>query len=185
MKSRGFTGVLYEDSCNPKWREELEQLHIQYFYAKHDKDINPDGTKKEPHIHVAFIFDGPTTQKNGEDIGKLLGVKNGIVQPIKSIRGVYRYFTHKDNPEKYQYDESVLVTGGGFNVENIQELTAKEIREYKRDIIGIIKDNNIMSYGELIDVLIQSEDINMFQVASTNTLFFNTYINSKKYIKNN
>ena len=181
MKSRGFTGVLYEDSCNPEWRKELDNLHLQYFYAKHDKDINPDGTKKKSHIHVAFIFDGPTTLKNAEDIGKILGVKNGIVQPIKSIRGVYRYFTHKDNPEKYQYKENVLVCGGGFNVENIQELSAKEIREYKRDIIGIIKDNNINSYGELIDLVINMEDLNLFQVASTNTLFFDKYIYSKKF----
>lgn len=180
MKCRGFTGVLYEDSGNKKWREILEDLHIQYFYAYHDKDINPDGTKKEPHYHIAWIHDGPTTQKVGEDIGKLLGVKNGVVQPIKSIRGVYRYFTHKDNPEKYQYEESVLVTGGGFNVESIQELTAKEIREYKKELIGIIKDNKINNYSELIDITLESEDTNLFQVASTNTLFFDKYIYSKK-----
>ena len=181
MKSRGFTGVLYEDSCNPEWRKLLDELHIQYFYAYHDKDINPDGTQKEPHYHVAFIFDGPTTEKNGQDIGKLLGVKNDIVQPIKSIRGVYRYFTHKDNPEKYQYEESILVCGGGFSVDNIQELSSKEIREYKRELVQIIKDNKINNYSELIDITMESEDINLFQVASTNTLFFDKYIYSRKF----
>lgn len=181
MKSRGFTGVLYEDSCNPNWRQLLEELHLQYFYAYHDKDYNPDGTKKEPHYHVAFIFDGPTTFKNGTAIGEILGVKNGIVQPIRSVRGVYRYFTHKDNPEKYQYDESVLVAGGGFNIESVNELTASEIREYKREIIHIIKDNNITSYAELIDLLdTNTDDLSLFQVASTNTLFFDKYLYTMK-----
>lgn len=179
MKSRGFTGVLYDDSCNPKWKDIIEELHIQYFYAKHDKDINPDGTKKEPHTHIAFIFDGPTTQKNGEAIGKLLGVKNGIVQPIKSVRGIYRYFTHEDNPEKYKYKEEIIHTGGGFDISSINELTAKEIREYKKELIQIIKDNKINSYSELIDLAINEND-NLFQVASTNTLFFDKYIFTRK-----
>ena len=40
MKKRAWAGVLYEDSCNKEWRKIIEETHLQYCYAKHDKDKN-------------------------------------------------------------------------------------------------------------------------------------------------
>lgn len=182
MKKRAWAGVLYEDSCNKEWRKIIEDTHLQYCYAKHDKDKNPDGTEKETHIHIMWCYDGPQTEKQAKEIGKLLGVKNDVVLAVHSIKGMYRYFTHKDNPEKYQYEEAILNTGNGFDADNIIELTPKEIKEIKKDIINIIKDNEIKEYANLIDLLLEHDE-DYVQIASTNTIFFNTYITSKRYGK--
>ena len=182
MKKRVWAGVLYEDSANKEWRKLLDDTHLQYCYAKHDKDKNPDGTDKEPHIHVMWCYDGPQTEKQAKEVGKLLGVKNDIVLPVQSLKGMYRYFTHKDNPEKYQYEESILHVGNGFDVESVNELTSKEIKEIKKDIQIIIRDNEITEYSELMDLMLTYDD-DYYQVASTSTMFFDRYISSKRFKK--
>lgn len=178
MKKRAWTGVLYDDSANPKWRELIEETHLQYCYVYHDKDINPDGTKKEPHYHIMWSYDGPQTQKQAEEIGKLIGVKNGIVQPVNSIKGMYRYFTHKDNPEKYQYKEAIIKIGNGFEIDSINELTTKEIKEIKKELQHFIKDNDIYEYSDFMDCVEDNDD--WYQVASTSTMFFDKYITSRR-----
>jgi len=86
------------------WIEILQLSGLQYAVSPiHDKDENPDKTIKKPHYHVIVSYGSPTTYNNVKSLTDSLNAP--IPQALEQIRGYYRYLTHKDNPEKYQYDE--------------------------------------------------------------------------------
>ena len=92
----------------------------------HDKDMNPDNTPKKPHYHVILTYSGPTSY----NVVKALtdGFNQPIPQALEQVRGYYRYLTHKDNPEKAQYDEREIKTINGFNIVDFSELTRPRSR---------------------------------------------------------
>ena len=181
IKKRNWTFVLYEDSCSKDWEEFLNSTGVPYIYAKHDKDKTEVGEEKKTHIHVLLCFDGPTTYNTLHQIGERVGCANGVVQPVGSVRGMVRYFCHKDNPDKYQYNEDILQCRNGFDPKDYFSLTVSQQKALKRKVIQFIQDNQIEEYAELIDILMSSDEIDMFDIASQNTFFFTQYIKSRKY----
>lgn len=183
IKKRNWTFILYDDSSSQDWEDYLNSTGIPYIYAYHDKDINPDGSPKEAHYHVMLCFDGPITYTNIKNYSDRVGAKNGVVYPVGSVRGMVRYFCHKDNPEKYQYSEDILQCRNGFDPKDYFALTVSQIKAFKRKIIEFIIDNDITEYADLIDTLMFSDFTDMFDIASQNTFFFTQYIKSKRNIK--
>lgn len=148
----------------------------------HDKDINPTGEAKKAHYHVLLVYSGPTTYNA---VAKFTASLNATVpQALESVRGMYRYFSHKDNPEKYQYNESEIKCINGFNIADLVELTKSEVNELKRAVIQLIRDNDIREYATLVDVLMDAEMSAEYDVVVNNTFFFNSYIASRRYREN-
>ena len=114
-KKRQWAFVCYPESLPPDWIEILKQSGLQCAISPlHDKDINPDNTPKKPHYHVILVYAGPTTYNN---VATFTASINGTIpQPLEQVRGYYRYLTHKDNPEKAQYDEKDIITLNGFGL---------------------------------------------------------------------
>ena len=48
----------------------------------------------------------------------------------------------------------------------------------KREIVNIIEDNSITEYRDLIKYFNEYDLVDFFEVASSSTLFINTYLNS-------
>lgn len=69
----------------------------------HDKDIDPTGESKKPHYHIILNYDGPTTYEHVKELCDSLNMTIPI--KLESLRNMYRYHLHLDNPEKYQYDD--------------------------------------------------------------------------------
>ena len=108
------------------------------------------------------------------------GFNQPIPQALEQVRGYYRYLTHKDNPEKAQYDEREIKTINGFNIADFSELTRSEITQIKKSLQKLIREYGITEYAELMDYL-QDEEMNVeYEVASNNTYFFDKYIASKR-----
>ena len=183
IKKRNWTFELYEDSCAKDWEEYLVSTGVPFIYALHDKDVNPTGEPKKPHYHVMMCFDGPTSYNRVMEYIDRVKAANGVVQPVGSVRGMVRYFCHKDNADKYQYSEDILQCKNGFDPKDYFALTVSQIKAIKRKTIQFIQDNEIEEYAELIDILKESDEIDMFDIASQNTFFFTQYIKSRKYRK--
>ncbi len=184
LKKRNWTFELFDDSCSKDWEEYLNSTGIPYIYAYHDKDVNPSGEPKKPHYHVMLCFDGPVTFNNVKTYGDRVGCANGVIFPVGSVRGMVRYFCHKDNPDKYQYDEDILQCRNGFDPKDYFALTISQIKTFKRKIIEYIIDNDITEYAILIDSLMFSDYTDMFDIASQNTFFFTQYIKSRRSLRN-
>lgn len=180
IKKRNWAFVCYPESLPDNWQDILIESGIPFAVSPlHDKDMNPDNTEKKPHYHIILNYDNTTTYNN---VVRFLEPFNcPIPQPLESIRGYYRYLTHKDNPEKFQYDEADILCFNGFDSSDFVELTKSQIENLKYEIINFIIDNNIFEYADLIEVLHNQDTINMWKVATTNTMFFNHYITSRRH----
>lgn len=180
VKKRNWAFVLYPESAPENWRDMLIETGLPCAISPlHEFDVDPNGEVKKAHYHLILCFPGPTTF----NVVKALcdNLKQPIPQPIESVRGYYRYFTHKDNPDKYQYEEQYISTINGFDIADYVEMTRSELNEIKRRLQGVIRDNNFHEYAQLMDYLLDEGLPEEYDVASSNTVFFNSYISSRRH----
>lgn len=184
MKKRYWAFVLYPESAPENWKEILQQTGLSICVSPlHDKDINPTGEPKKAHYHIILCYSGPTTFKC------VKAITDSLNQPIpialEQVRGYFRYLTHKDNPEKYQYNEKDITTINDFDIDNYNDLSVSQIKTIMIDIQKIIRDNDILEYCDLLDFLLDSELFSYLDVAQNHTILFNTYITSLRNKKKN
>ena len=183
VKKRNWAFVLYPESAPADWREQLTKSGIQAAVSPlHDRDLNADGEPKKPHYHVILVYGNPTTYNNVKSFtnGKL---GQTVPQPLEQVRGYYRYLTHEDNPEKEQYSKSDIQLINGFDIRDFGEMTKSEVTRYKRELLDFIRDNNLIEYSDLLDILLDGGEAtaDLFEVASNHTLFLTKYIASRRY----
>lgn len=178
IKKRNWAFVLYTESAPENWRECLQLKGLAFAVSPlHDKDINPTGEIKKSHYHIILVFGSPTTFKNVKTITDELN--QPIPIPLESVRGYYRYFTHKDNPEKHQYNAADIELFNAFDVTDV--MNNFEVFQAMKEIQTLILENDILEYSDLMDFLIMNDKMDLWNVASSHTLFFNTYITSKRH----
>lgn len=181
MKKRNFTTIVYPDSAPNDWIDQLQQTGLACAISPlHDKDTDPTGEPKKSHYHIIFCFEGPTTLKNAQELSNSL-LSGVLVKPIESVRGMYRYLTHKDNPEKYQYNDRDIILLNGFDSNNI--LSNSDESEIADRVIQIINDHNIKYYHDLINYLRSNDLIEEKHVAMSKIMLFTSYLNSMRYKK--
>lgn len=180
IKKRNWTFVLYEDSCAKDWEDYLVSTGVPFAYAYHDKDKTDLGEDKKVHTHVLICFDGPVTYNNAMTYATRVGAANNVIQPVGSVRGMVRYFCHKDNPDKYQYEDDVIQCRNGFDPKDYFALTVTQQKAFKRKIIEFIQDNEIIEYADLVEILMNSDQMDLFDIVTTNTFFFTQYMKSRK-----
>lgn len=182
VKKRNWAFVLYPESAPDDWREQLQKTGLPCAISPlHDKDTNATGEPKKAHYHVMVCYQGPTAFSVVERYTKSLNQPHP--QPVEQIRGYYRYLTHKDNPEKAQYDEKDIQTLNGFDIRDFVEMTKSEITKNIRAVQQFVMDNDIMEYSDLMEILLQGGDTmaDWFEVASSHTLFFSAYLKSRRF----
>lgn len=177
MKKRYWAFVLYPESAPENWREILQQTGLSICVSPlHDKDINPTGEPKKAHYHIILCYSGPTTFKCVKSITDSLNQPIPIA--LEQVRGYFRYLTHKDNPEKYQYNEKDITTINDFDLDNYNDLSVSQINAIKIELQKIIRDNDIYEYCDLLDFLLDNDLLSYLDVAQNHTMLFNTYITS-------
>lgn len=181
LKGRNWAFVVYPESLPSNYEEIIINTGLPMAFSPlHDKDINPDGTEKKVHYHVICYYDSPTTSKAVKEF--ICDKLNGTI-PIKleSLRGMYRYHLHLDNPEKFQYDDRDRKFYNGFDVNRVDSLTATETFKILHQVQQVIIDKQILEYADLIDLLSELDLLDMWQVASCHTVFLKSYIDSRRY----
>jgi len=180
VKKRNWAFVLYPESAPEDWREQLQATGLPIAISPlHDRDLDPTGEAKKAHYHVILCFSGPTTYNSVKAITD--GLSQPIPQPVESVRGYYRYLTHKDNPDKAQYSDKDIQHLNGFNILDFTELTRNEVFQIKRTILSIIRELNLTEYSDLIFYL---EDAGLYaemEVATNHTIFFDAVLRSCRY----
>lgn len=91
-------------------REEEFQNLLKYGtkweYIFHDKDTKEDGTLKEPHWHINIILREWKTIKGVCNL--IEGSQNSLAIPMNDKREAHEYLTHKNDPDKFQYNENLI-----------------------------------------------------------------------------
>lgn len=180
---RHWTAILYPESLPEDWQEILKMTGLRCAVSPlHDRDFTAIGEPKKAHYHLILCYPGPTTYSCVCRITHetLCG---SIPQAIEDVRGLYRYFTHKDDTNKAQYDENDIKVFNGFNINDFVELTKSEVDEIKNNIVRFIRENQITEYADLIDIFQDKDMRSEFAIASSNTIFFTKYIASRRHSK--
>lgn len=98
---------------------------------------------KKPHWHVIVSWSNSTTYRSAL---ATLAVVNGP-RPIilRQVIGYYRYFNHRDNPEKYQYQEAPVPHNGWE-----RPLDSEEVSRILGDLTVAVIERDCEEYGELL-----------------------------------
>ena len=181
ITGRSWAFVMYPDSMPENWQEIISNLGLPMAISPlHDKDINPTGEVKKPHYHVICYYENSTTYNNVKtNVCDLLNAT--IPQKLESIRGMYRYHIHLDNPEKYQYDDRDRQFFNGFDIDLANKLTRTETLKLLLEVYTFCEDNDISEYSDLVKILKQNDMINLLDVITFNTLPIKTFLESKRY----
>lgn len=165
LKGRHFAFVVYPESAPADWIERLKRTGLAFVVSPlHDKDENADGTPKKPHYHVIISWGNTTTYKSACGLCDTLNCP--FPQLLKNPNGMYRYLTHKDNPEKYQYMEQPETYNGW-----VRPLDSADVANLKNEIWQMVYTEDCQEYGELLMVC-AAKGSEYFEIASNNTLFF-------------
>lgn len=185
-KKRNWALIAYPESMPENWEQVLTETGLEVCISPlHDKDEKEDspGELKKPHYHIIIKYPGPTTNNTVKELAESINAPTW--RPVESLRGAVRYQTHKDNPEKAQYQESDIRTLNGFELYGINDLTSSELRELSFRCQDLINEQGLLEYSDLMDLL-QSmalqdpEDGPLYDYADNHTLKLTAYINSKR-----
>ena len=156
VKKRNWAFLLYPESAPADWLEQLQLTGLQCAISPlHDLDINPTGEPKKAHYHIILCYSGPTSYNVVKQLTDSLN--KPIPQALEQVRGYYRYLTHKDNPEKAQYDDNDIKTINGFNIADYVELSKSEVIQIKSELQQLIINLNLLEYCDFMDYLLEND----------------------------
>ena len=178
VKGRDWTAIVYPDSAPKNWREILDETHYRWVESPlHDKDVNPDGEVKKAHWHILLSADGPITEKTAKEVFEKLNTPE--IRKVGSARGLVRYMTHMDTPEKYQYDIQDIRGHNGADIDSYFELTTTSKLSVLKEMVIYIRDNQVDNFSDFVMTCIEKSD-DWFNVAmNSNTLGLNKVIDAE------
>lgn len=183
VKGRIWSFIVYPESAPMDWRDQLRATSAPGFISPlHDKDIveGSNDEEKKPHWHANLVFGGPTSLSVVSEIAKKLNSPSP--KKMLSVKGLYDYCTHKNNPEKHPYDPSDIEVFNGFDISKyIDNKTTGEKLVLKRKINKIIIDEGIFEYGDLIQYLEEVDDPDLLDVAMSSAYHFKALLDSMRY----
>lgn len=136
-------------SLPDNWRDILDEEHIKWIESPlHDKDINPDKTRKKPHWHILLLFDG---KKSYEQIKELTDKLNSpIPKKCTTAKGTVRYMAHLDHADKYQYDKGAIIGHGGADVIEYLKPTGSTRYQLIGEMMDFVRDKDIIEMEDLL-----------------------------------
>lgn len=164
-KSKYFCAILYPDSTTYDTDNVIKALakELLTFAVSpiHDKDVEDDGSRKKRHYHLLLAYSSATTLNNIKSWFKACGLPESDLHAVRvcaSGVGYFRYLTHKDNPEKAQYDECDIRIFNDSDelLKKFSKCASDKIDDLVR-IFQIIDELNTISFHSLIQYLMLNE----------------------------
>lgn len=165
FKSKYFCCVLYPDCSTydvDKVIKALAEEHLTFAVSPiHDKDVNEDGSPKKAHYHLLLAYSSATTLNNMRTWFRASGMPESELHSVRvcaSGVGYFRYLTHKDNPEKAQYDDKDIRVFNDSDelFKKFFKTSSDKIDDLVR-IFQIVDELNTISFHSLIQYLMLNE----------------------------
>ena len=150
-----MTGRTFTASLKPAWQQEkIDNFLVEMegtatvFIINHDKDINENGEIKETHTHVYLDY---STPRKITTIANLLEVEPNFIELVKNKKGFLRYLTHKDEDNKYKYNDNEVYTNSSVSYTATllgNQLSDREIAEYIMqgkgiELLGVVSSSKL------------------------------------------
>ena len=164
-KSKYFCAVLYPDSTTYDTEKVIKALALEHLTFAvspiHDRDVEDDGSFKKCHYHLLLAYSSATTLNNIRSWFNACGMPVSDLHTVRvcaSGVGYYRYLTHKDNPEKVQYnDKDIRVFNDADDLFKKFSKTASDKIDDLARIFQIVDELNTISFHSLIQYLMFNE----------------------------
>lgn len=165
IKSKYFCCILYPSSSTYNVDKIIKSLageHLTFAVSPiHDRDLEDDGSLKKAHFHLLFAYTSATTLNNIRCWLNACGMPESDLHSVRvcaSGVGYYRYLTHKDNPEKVQYDDKDIrvFNDSGELFKKFSKTASDKIDDLVR-IFQIVDELNTISFHNLIQYLMLNE----------------------------
>lgn len=156
-RTRNWSFIIYPESAPQNWIEQLKGEMIPFAVSPlHDEDINEGtGEVKKAHLHILLCFEG---KKSYEQVKTIVEPFNGsIPQRVNSVKGLIRYFVHKDNPEKHQYNIADIYTYGDIDIVTPFKTSTSRYDAIKQ-MLNYVNDNNIMEFQDLMNYAMEEQE---------------------------
>lgn len=180
---RHWTFVLYPESAPIDWYEILQAEMLEFAVSPlHNSDINEGtGELKKEHYHIFLTFDG---KKSFEQIKEITDkLKCPIPQKVNNTKGLIRYFVHKDNPEKTQYNVDDIRVNGDIDIfEAFRTVTSRY--DAIRDMRKFIKENNIIEFEDIFDYSAENNEEWFRYLCDSCAYIIQEYIKSRRHRSN-
>lgn len=164
-KSKYFCAMLYPDSTTYDISTVIKSLaeeHLTFALSPiHDRDVEDDGSLKKGHYHLLLAYSSATTLNNIRHWFNVCGMPDSELHSVRvcaSGFGYFRYLTHKDNPDKAQYDDKEIRIFNDYDeifkkfANSESDKTDKLIR-----IFQIVDELKTISFHNLIQYLMLNE----------------------------
>lgn len=164
-KSKYFCAVLYPESSTydaDKLIMSLAAEHLTFAVSPiHDKDVDDNGIPKKSHYHLLLSYTSATTLNNIKGWFKACGMPESDLHSVRvcaSGVGYFRYLTHKDNPEKAQYnsDDIRVFNDPDELFKKFSKTASDKIDDLVR-IFQIVDELNTISFHSLVQYLMLNE----------------------------
>lgn len=135
--------ITFSDNEPAHWEEliKITKANYQnYYYIYHDKDLDENGNLKKKHLHIVAFDKGGTSFKAHCSRYESV-IPANMIRKVRSPRAIVRYLTHKDSPNKAQYDEKEVFTN-----------SLSKYRAYLRDEIddlGLYENYMLLKSGKI------------------------------------
>lgn len=143
------SGRVFGASLKPAWSVEK----INEFLNKTKSDIlvfviNHDKDEVETHTHIYLEYSNP---RKLSTVANLLEVECNFIEVIRNKKGYLRYLTHKGEIDKYEYNDSEVLTNSEIGYTTLimgNSLSDKEIADYIMqgrgfELLGIVPSGKL------------------------------------------
>ena len=127
----------------------------------HDRDFEDDGSLKKGHYHLLLAYSSATTLNNIRGWFNACGMPESELHSVRvcaSGVGYYRYLTHRDNPEKAQYDDNDIRVFNDSDelFKRFSKSSSDKIDDLIR-IFQIVDELSTISFHNLVQYLMSNE----------------------------
>jgi len=179
-KSRYWSIVVYPESAPPDWRDKLRQTMLPCAISPlHDRDLDGTGAAKKPHWHVLLVWGNTVAHGPVKAIAETLNAPSPEL--VRSCKGMYRYLTHQDDPDKHQYDPATVEHLGGFAPAAYWEADREDIERDLDRIEDYVLEHDVLEYADLMERLASEGLTDLRRLARRNTIHLSTYISSRRH----
>lgn len=180
-RSSNWAFILYPESAPSEWELLLKRLLIPVAISPLHEPTNDQGEfEKKPHHHVFLKFDSLQSYSQVYDITHDL-LNATVPQKVRSPRAMIRYFCHKDDPEKQQFEFADITTMNGFDINLYVNSTEAEVLQNISRVTELINGMEIIEYCDLVDYLVKNDMHDLFASVRHNASFYQYYITSKRH----
>jgi len=174
-RSRTFALELYPEDDTHVEKLQYIMNYFEYAYILHDKDKWEDETEehkvgdlKKPHWHVIICFKNPRSIES---------IKKELDLPHIETCNFYaysRYLIHKDQPQKYQYNELEIFTNIELRIMNALKKDYNSKEQNSRLLLDyIFSHNSYVSFKMLTDYALEHDCLLELQ---KNTYFYSKLV---------